>query len=135
MDENRWMMNRDIASPGVSIHSIDLTWSRGYHRYNGTEVLSEEDTIATEAPLTILIDGEEFATLVYTPSDTVDLVTGFLASEGMIRFVDQIESLTGGGARLRPCEAAASSSVKPSDGVQAIHRVLLREKPSVLFSQ
>ncbi len=66
----------------------------GIYRYNGTEVLSQEDTIATEAPLTIKIDGEEFATLVYTPTDTIDLVTGFLASEGLIRFVDQIESLT-----------------------------------------
>jgi FdhD protein len=85
-----------------SIHSIrshshpplQSTTSWGIYRYNGTEVLSQEDTIATEAPLTIKIDGEEFATLVYTPTDTIDLVTGFLASEGLIRFVDQIESLT-----------------------------------------
>ena len=75
------------TSPSTHNHVV-------HHRYNGSEVLPEEDTIAIEAPLTILLDGEEFATLVYTPSDTVDLVTGFLASEGMIRFVDQIESLS-----------------------------------------
>lgn len=72
--------------------SSTTTWS--IYRYNGTEILPQEDTIATETPLTIKLDGEEFATLVYTPTDTVDLVTGFLASEGLIRFIDQIESLT-----------------------------------------
>ncbi|OAS18255.1 formate dehydrogenase accessory sulfurtransferase FdhD [Paenibacillus oryzisoli] len=57
-------------------------------------MLPAEDTIAVESPLTIVLDGEEFATIVCTPSDIVDMVTGFLASEGMIRFVDQIESLS-----------------------------------------
>ncbi|MDD9270643.1 formate dehydrogenase accessory sulfurtransferase FdhD [Paenibacillus sp. GCM10023248] len=63
------------------------------YRYDGTRIVPQEDTIAVEAPLTIKLDGEEFATLVHTPTETVDLVTGFLASEGLIRFVDQIESL------------------------------------------
>ncbi|MEW9699327.1 formate dehydrogenase accessory sulfurtransferase FdhD [Paenibacillus sp. SI8] len=57
-------------------------------------MLEQEDTIATEAPLTIKIAGDEFATLVCTPTDVVDLVTGFLASEGIIRFVNQIETLS-----------------------------------------
>ncbi|WNR44432.1 formate dehydrogenase accessory sulfurtransferase FdhD [Paenibacillus roseipurpureus] len=75
-----------------SASSATTTWS--IHRYDGSEVLPAQDDIAIEAPLTIMLNGEEFATLVYTPSDTVDMVTGFLASEGLIRFVDQIESLT-----------------------------------------
>ncbi|OCT16479.1 sufurtransferase FdhD [Paenibacillus pectinilyticus] len=78
--------------PAATTFPTTTTWS--IHRYNGSEVLPEEDTVAIEAPLTIQLDGEEFATLVYTPSDTIDLVTGFLASEGLIRFIDQIESLT-----------------------------------------
>jgi FdhD protein len=85
----------ESVSPAGSAESglsSTTTWS--IYRYNGTEILPQEDTIATETPLTIKVDGEEFATLVYTPTDTVDLVTGFLASEGLIRFVDQIESLT-----------------------------------------
>ncbi|SDO01584.1 FdhD protein [Paenibacillus sp. yr247] len=82
---------QDNPHAGPSLSST-ATWA--IYRYNGTEVLPQEDTIATEAPLTIKIDGEEFATLVYTPTDTIDLVTGFLASEGLIRFVDQMESLT-----------------------------------------
>ncbi|MCY9661455.1 formate dehydrogenase accessory sulfurtransferase FdhD [Paenibacillus chondroitinus] len=80
---------QDQVEPG---RSSTTTWN--IYRYNGTEILPQEDTIATETPLTIKVDGEEFATLVHTPTDTVDLVTGFLASEGLIRFVDQIESLT-----------------------------------------
>ncbi|MBP1964001.1 formate dehydrogenase accessory sulfurtransferase FdhD [Paenibacillus aceris] len=87
--ENEQEQDKDLGGPALS---STTTWS--IYRYNGTEVLPQEDTIATEAPLTIKVDGEEFATLVYTPTDTVDLVTGFLASEGLIRFVDQIESLT-----------------------------------------
>jgi FdhD protein len=84
--------NEDNVSHSAPSLSSTTTWA--IYLYNGTEVLSQEDTIATEAPLTIKIDGEEFATLVYTPTDTIDLITGFLASEGLIRFVDQIESLT-----------------------------------------
>ncbi|MBD0382034.1 formate dehydrogenase accessory sulfurtransferase FdhD [Paenibacillus sedimenti] len=72
--------------------SSTTTWR--IHRYNGAEMLEQEDVIAAEAPLTIKIDGEEFATLVCTPTDVIDLVTGFLAAEGLIRFVDQIETLT-----------------------------------------
>ncbi|MGQ7884230.1 formate dehydrogenase accessory sulfurtransferase FdhD [Paenibacillus sp. WC2504] len=83
------LKSAEPAEPGLS---STTTWN--IYRYNGTEILPQEDTIATETPLTIKVDGEEFATLVYTPTDSVDLVTGFLASEGLIRFVDQIESLT-----------------------------------------
>lgn len=93
--DNPHAPNKDTVAPsGPPFHS---TTSWPIYRYNGTEILFQEDTIATESPLTIHVNGEEFATLVftpYTPTDTVDLVTGFLASEGLIRFVDQIESLT-----------------------------------------
>ncbi|ANE49111.1 formate dehydrogenase [Paenibacillus swuensis] len=44
-----------------------------------------QDRIATEWPLTIKVNGEEFATLVCTPSDLLELTYGFLASEGWIR--------------------------------------------------
>lgn len=86
-------MNRENdGSTGIELASPTTTWS--IYRYDGARIVQQEDTIAVEAPLTIRLDGEEFATLVHTPGDTVDLVTGFLASEGLIRFVDQIESLT-----------------------------------------
>jgi FdhD protein len=53
-----------------------------------------EDEIAVEYALTIKLDGEEFATLVCTPTDLTDLVVGFLASEGILRSTDQIKRLT-----------------------------------------
>lgn len=53
-----------------------------------------EDYIVTEYPLTIFINGQEFATLVCTPSDMRELIFGFLASEGVIRFADEIVSMS-----------------------------------------
>ncbi|MFD0673891.1 formate dehydrogenase accessory sulfurtransferase FdhD [Cohnella sp. GCM10027633] len=49
-----------------------------------------EDEIAEEFPLTIRLDGEEFATIVCSPCDLDDLVVGFLASEGIIRQAAEI---------------------------------------------
>lgn len=53
-----------------------------------------EDTIATEFPLTIILNGHEFATMLCTPTHIEDLVIGFLAGEGVIRVHDEIKSLT-----------------------------------------
>ncbi|GIM48347.1 sulfurtransferase FdhD [Collibacillus ludicampi] len=56
--------------------------------------IEKEDEIATEYPLTIVLNGEEFATLVCTPTDLKDLAVGFLASEGVIRLPDEIISVS-----------------------------------------
>ncbi|TBL68297.1 formate dehydrogenase accessory sulfurtransferase FdhD [Paenibacillus thalictri] len=53
-----------------------------------------EEEVAAEYPLTVKLDGAEFATLVCTPSDLDDLVVGFLASEGIIRTVGDITRLS-----------------------------------------
>jgi FdhD protein len=56
--------------------------------------LSEtEDDIVTEYPLTIFVNDQEFATMVCTPTHFDEMVIGFLASEGVIRFQDEISSL------------------------------------------
>ncbi|ASN04479.1 formate dehydrogenase accessory sulfurtransferase FdhD [Virgibacillus necropolis] len=52
-----------------------------------------EDAVATEFPITIHINGEEFATIVCTPTHLDELVIGFLASEGVIYFRDDIKDL------------------------------------------
>lgn len=52
-----------------------------------------EDNVATEYPLTLMLDGEEFATIVCTPSDLEDMVIGFLTTESVIRFPEQIREL------------------------------------------
>ena len=52
-----------------------------------------DDTIATEFPLTLMLNGTEFATIVCTPKDLREMAIGFLASEGVIRFLDEIKSI------------------------------------------
>ncbi len=59
-------------------------------RLSGGLAAEVEDEIAMEFPLTIRLDGEEFATLVCSPDDLSDLVVGFLASEGVIRTMADI---------------------------------------------
>jgi len=51
------------------------------------------DEVATEWPLTLYLNGEEFVTLVASPDHLDELVTGFLASEGVISDVSEIISL------------------------------------------
>ncbi len=59
-------------------------------RYEQGAWLREEDEVADEVPLTIRLDGMEFATIVCSPSDLDDLVIGFLASEGVIMLPEDI---------------------------------------------
>ena len=48
------------------------------------------DTLVGEEPLEIRIDGTPFAVTMRTPGDDVDLVAGFLVSEGVVRAADDI---------------------------------------------
>jgi FdhD protein len=52
-----------------------------------------EDSVVTEYPVTIKINGKEFVTLVCTPEYIEDLVVGFLASEGIVRRYEEIEDI------------------------------------------
>jgi FdhD protein len=72
----------------------EVTTTRSIMRFDGQDFYEQEDDIAVEFPLTVMLDGQEFATMVCTPSDMEELVVGFLASEGVIRKYDEIQSLT-----------------------------------------
>jgi FdhD protein len=75
-----------------------LTTTVPISRFPGA--LATTDTVAAEAPLEIVIDGESIAVLLRTPSVTDDdlaLVAGFLFAEGVIEERDDL-------AALRPCE-------------------------------
>lgn len=63
-------------------------------KYNGHGFEETDDVIASEFPLTIVVNDEEFATMVCTPTDLEELVIGFLASEGLIRVIEEIDSLS-----------------------------------------
>ncbi|NDI36147.1 formate dehydrogenase accessory sulfurtransferase FdhD [Chengkuizengella sediminis] len=57
------------------------------------QVKEVSDDIAVEFALTIKVNGEEFATMICTPTHLKELVIGFLASEGLIRFKEDIEDI------------------------------------------
>ncbi|WP_440706030.1 formate dehydrogenase accessory sulfurtransferase FdhD [Heyndrickxia oleronia] len=63
-------------------------------KYSDGTLTNIQDDIAIEFPLTIIIDGEEFATMVCSPTHLEDLVIGFLAAEGLIRLSSDIEHIS-----------------------------------------
>ncbi|WP_286228664.1 formate dehydrogenase accessory sulfurtransferase FdhD [Neobacillus mesonae] len=71
----------------------EITTLQSIVRFDGQHFVEEEDDIAVETALTIVLDGEEFATMVCSPSDLKELVVGFLASEGVIRVYDDIKEM------------------------------------------
>lgn len=67
-------------------------WSA--RRYEGGGWAERDEEVAAEYPLTIRLDGEEFATIVCTPADLEEMVVGFLASEGVILTPDDVTGLS-----------------------------------------
>ena len=63
-------------------------------RYEDGAIQRVTDTIVTEYPITIVLNEQEFATLVCSPEHIEELVVGFLASEGIIRSITEIKELT-----------------------------------------
>lgn len=57
-------------------------------------IIQEEESIAREVPLTVILNGQEFATLVCSPADVRELAVGFLASEGVIRTIEDVQSMS-----------------------------------------
>ncbi len=63
--------------------------------YRNGELKEKEDIIVTEFPLTIMLNGVEFATMVCTPTDIEEMVVGFLGSEGVIlNYQKDIQSIS-----------------------------------------
>lgn len=56
----------------------------------GSPFTEMEDVVATEYALTIYVNNHEMATVVCTPEHLEELAVGFLASEGLIHSVDEI---------------------------------------------
>jgi FdhD protein len=54
------------------------------------------DEVATEWPLTVMVNGAELVTLVCTPTHLEELVVGFLHSEGVVRQPEEILDLAFG---------------------------------------
>ncbi|MFC5407385.1 formate dehydrogenase accessory sulfurtransferase FdhD [Cohnella soli] len=63
-------------------------------RYEPDGVRTFEDDVATEWPVTIVLNGEEFATLVCSPEEVEDLAVGYMASEGVLADIAALEDLS-----------------------------------------
>ncbi|MGG0051206.1 formate dehydrogenase accessory sulfurtransferase FdhD [Bacillus atrophaeus] len=71
-----------------------VTAVREIMHYENGEMKRRTDQMVTEYPLTVKLNGREFVTLVCTPDHVKELVIGFLASEGVIRFEKEIKRFT-----------------------------------------
>lgn len=63
-------------------------------KYSNGHLFDTTDNIVTEFPLTVFVNDMEFATMVCTPTHFEEMVVGFLASEGVIRFYHEIQSIS-----------------------------------------
>ncbi|ARK29084.1 formate dehydrogenase accessory sulfurtransferase FdhD [Halalkalibacter krulwichiae] len=70
-----------------------LSINRSIYKYQLEQLVETEDEIVIEFPLTIYINNEEFATMVCSPENLDEMVIGFLASEGVIRFKKEIKEM------------------------------------------
>lgn len=59
----------------------DINYNQKIIRYEDGELFETYDDYVTEFPLTIMVNGEEFATVICSPTNLKELVLGFLASE------------------------------------------------------
>lgn len=59
-------------------------------RFKIDEIKEVEDLIIKESPLTLFINGYQFLTLMVLPENLQELITGFLAAEGIIKEAAEI---------------------------------------------
>jgi FdhD protein len=67
-----------------------VTGRRPVVRIAGNQRTRRPDTLVVEEPLEIRVGGQPYAVTMRTPGDDIDLVHGFLLSEGVITSVDQV---------------------------------------------
>ncbi|WP_226527436.1 formate dehydrogenase accessory sulfurtransferase FdhD [Metabacillus niabensis] len=71
-----------------------MSINKKIRKYSNGNLFDTTDNIVTEYPLTIFVNNVEFATMVCTPTHIKEMVVGFLASEGVIRFYREVESIS-----------------------------------------
>lgn len=68
--------------------------NRTIYKYKHGKMVEQIDVVADEHPITILINGKEFMTIVCTPEHIEEMVIGFLASEGVIPKYESIKEIS-----------------------------------------
>jgi FdhD protein len=118
------MSERELMSRLRIDGGLDGIVPRPVRKVSGPRVVAGEDLVAEEYSLTILHNGEEYATLQCSPGQERYLMLGHLASEGVIVAAGEVHRLdidtTSGLAwvetrQVRP-DAAASSSWRELSG-------------------
>lgn len=71
----------------------NIQTSRQIWRFQAGEPVRIDDPIAREQPVTLKINGEEFATLVCTPTYLEEMAIGFLVSEGLIQAYEEVKTI------------------------------------------
>jgi FdhD protein len=62
-------------------------------KFTETDSSSGEDVVATESPLTIILNNRELVTLLCSPAGLKYLAVGFLFSEGLLKSKDDIKKI------------------------------------------
>jgi FdhD protein len=86
-------LNNPIYSGGEKRMERKISNKNNIFKFENGLFREQLDEIVTEFPFTIILNGEEFATMVCTPTYLDELVIGFLASEGVIRSENEIVQL------------------------------------------
>jgi FdhD protein len=73
---------------------LPITTKHKIIHYNGKLLTEQEDEVVTEYALTLFINDEEFSTIVCSPVHMEELIVGFLASEGLVREISEIQEIT-----------------------------------------
>jgi len=71
----------------------DVLTNQPIIRYENGKLVEKKDHYVTEFPLTIMVNGEEFATVICSPNHLEELTLGFLASEGAILKREDLKSI------------------------------------------
>jgi len=72
---------------------VDLTEKLFVIKYEGGAVSKLEDIVVKEYALTIVLDGEQFITLLCTPDSLEYLAVGFLLSESIIKGLQDVKGI------------------------------------------
>lgn len=74
--------------------STESSWvESSIKRYGPKGIESVVDMVADEEPLQITVDGFPVAVVMRTPGDDLDLVSGFLLTEGFLAHLDQVSRI------------------------------------------
>ncbi|HCN61757.1 MULTISPECIES: formate dehydrogenase accessory sulfurtransferase FdhD [Mammaliicoccus] len=71
----------------------NMTYNQPILKFKNNKFIDTTDCYVSEFPLTIMINGEEFATIICSPNNLRELVIGFIASEGVIIKKDEIKQI------------------------------------------